>query len=309
MRPSPILVTGAPRSGTTWLARQLADSAGTALPGREPMNARSDSKHWYNPTGRQYALGGTLDGWTRLTEPTAKQRRSLRLAYSGLHPLLLSRYGQNQWRSLAPRTRVVVKDPFALLSLPAICRTTGATPVVVVRHPGAVLASYRRMGWSPDVAELAPIVQAFVQDNPDGRHLVEPARENMDGLTAMGWFWNSLYGMALADSSLAPQTIFVSHAHIAAAGEAALTTLRSALGLQPTTRSTARSESRAHPPASTPDESALHNFDRDPAVVADAWEHQLSPGEREQLEAQTSQVRAELGLATTHGFGPRGHHE
>lgn len=309
MRPSPILVTGAPRSGTTWLARQLANSPGTTLPGREPMNARSDSKHWYNPTGRQYALGGTLDGWTRLTEPTAKQCRSLRLAYSGLHPMLLSRYGQNQWRSLTPRTRVIVKDPFALLSLPAICRTTGATPVVVVRHPGAVLASYRRMGWSPDVAELAPIVQVFVRDNPDGRHLVEPARKNMDGLTAMGWFWNSLYGMALADLSLAPRTILVNHAQVAAAGEAALTALRSALGLQPTIRSAARGEKRVHPPALTSDESALHNFDRDPAMVADAWQHQLSPGEREHLEAQTSEVRAELALATTDGFGPLGQDE
>ena len=46
----PILVTGVPRSGNTWLARLLATSPGTAMAGREPMN----------PRGRQYALGGTL---------------------------------------------------------------------------------------------------------------------------------------------------------------------------------------------------------------------------------------------------------
>ena len=59
----PILVTGVPRSGTTWLARWLAAGAGMALPGREPMN----------PHGRSYALAGTLTGWVRLSEPTPRQ--------------------------------------------------------------------------------------------------------------------------------------------------------------------------------------------------------------------------------------------
>ena len=59
-RGRPILVTGVPRSGTTWLARLLAGSPGTALAGREPMN----------PRGRQYALGGTLTGWARLSDLT-----------------------------------------------------------------------------------------------------------------------------------------------------------------------------------------------------------------------------------------------
>ena len=36
-----------------------------------------------NPRGKQYALGGTLDGWTRLTDPTPRQRLLLRAAYRG----------------------------------------------------------------------------------------------------------------------------------------------------------------------------------------------------------------------------------
>ena len=75
----PILVTGVPRSGNTWLARLLARSPGTALAGREPMN----------PRGRQYALGKTLHGWTRLTEPTTRQRFLLRTRLPGLEPVRL----------------------------------------------------------------------------------------------------------------------------------------------------------------------------------------------------------------------------
>ena len=90
----PILVTGVPRSGTTWLARLLALSPATALAGREPMN----------PRGRQYALGGSLDGWARLTDPSPYQRFLLRSAYRGWNPMVYSRFGTRQWAGPLPQT-------------------------------------------------------------------------------------------------------------------------------------------------------------------------------------------------------------
>ena len=145
----PILVTGVPRSGTTWLARVLATADRVALAGREPMN----------PRGKQYALAHTLGGWTRLEDPSSRQRWALRTAYRGLNPWLYSRYGRRQWAAPLPWTRLVVKDPFAMLSLPAVVSVTGARAVFLYRHPGAVLASYRRMGWRPDLDELRPLVE------------------------------------------------------------------------------------------------------------------------------------------------------
>ena len=56
MAATPVLVTGMPRSGTTWLARELARARRSGLPGREPMNPREG----------QFALGGTVSGWTQL---------------------------------------------------------------------------------------------------------------------------------------------------------------------------------------------------------------------------------------------------
>jgi len=153
----PLLVTGMPRSGTTWLARLLASARGTALTGREPMN----------PRGRQYALAGTLSGWARLTTLSRKQEAALSRAYAGRTPWVYSRYGHRQWAALVPRTRIVVKDPFAMLSIPAIHRVTTAQPVLIYRHPGAVLTSYQRMGWAPDVEELRPIVAEFIERHGD----------------------------------------------------------------------------------------------------------------------------------------------
>ena len=88
----PLLVTGLPRSGTTWLARLLAAGPGTALPGREPMN----------PRGRQFALAGSLPGWSRLDQQlTNAQRRTLRRAYRGWEPRIYGRLGADQWNAAA----------------------------------------------------------------------------------------------------------------------------------------------------------------------------------------------------------------
>ncbi|WP_448233555.1 sulfotransferase [Microbacterium lacticum] len=153
-------MTGMPRSGTTWLSRLLATAPGTALTGREPMNPRE----------RQWALAGSLDGWTRLRDPNGKQARALRRAYRGLAPGVYSSFGFRQWRGPLPNSRLIVKDPFAMLSMPAIHTITGARPVLVYRHPGAMLVSYRRMGWAPDVAELRPHRRGVHPSRrPDGR--------------------------------------------------------------------------------------------------------------------------------------------
>lgn len=68
--------------------------------------------------------------------------------------MVYGRYGRRQSVARLLWMRVVIKDPFATLSLPVISRETSARVVLIYRHPGAVLVSYRRMGWRPDVDEL-----------------------------------------------------------------------------------------------------------------------------------------------------------
>lgn len=89
-RSGPVLVTGMPRSGSTWTARLIATAHRASLPGREPMNARN----------RQYALAGTLDGWTRLGSLSARQSIALRASYAGVNPFTFSRYGTHRARAL-----------------------------------------------------------------------------------------------------------------------------------------------------------------------------------------------------------------
>lgn len=275
---SPILVTGVPRSGTTWLARLLAEAPGAALTGREPMN----------PRGRQYALAGTLSGWTMLTNPSLRQERALRMSYQGRTPLVFSRYGHRQWAALLPWTRLVVKDPFAMLSMSVVRAITGASPVLLFRHPGAVLSSYRRMGWAPDVKELEAIVEQFITiyGSQPG---VESAPERADDVSLMAWFWNVLNGIALFDADrLGADVTVLSHEDIAVKGPGFASELFRHLGLVWQERSTAELERSG---ATVPvDDMALHNFDRNPAKVAYEWETKVTGSERDQLEKQTQEI-------------------
>lgn len=275
---SPILVTGVPRSGTTWLARLLAEAPGMALTGREPMN----------PRGRQYALAGTLTGWAMLTDPNRRQARALRMSYKGRTPLVFSRYGHRQWAALLPRTRLVVKDPFAMLSMPLVHEITGASPVLLFRHPGAVLTSYRRMGWTPDVEELDPIVTQFtaLYGHQPG---IMPAPEGANDVSLMAWFWNILNGIALFDADrLGTNVTVLSHEDVAVRGQSFVSELFHHLGIAWQERVTEELEwSGTSAPV---DDSALHNFDRNPAKVAHEWKTKVTANERDQLEKQTQEV-------------------
>ena len=280
-----ILVTGVPRSGTTWLARLLAQAPGTALSGREPMN----------PRGRQYALGGTLHGWTRLTRLSAGQRRRLALAYRGLNPLVYSRYGSRQWAAPLPRTRVVVKDPFAMLSIPAIREQTRASVVLVYRHPGAVLTSYRRVGWTPDLGEL----QAVIEDvrNAGGPQLPDlPLPGSTTPAEEMGRFWSALHDLALADTADEGHDVLVVPHEAVSTDPLLARTLVDRLGLGWSDSLEAELSRRGGAGGPT-DPQALHNFDRAPAQVAQAWRARLSSDEIEQIEEVTASTRARLHQA------------
>jgi hypothetical protein len=267
-----------------------------------------------NPRGNQYALAGTLSAWTRLTEPTPKQRRALHTTYLGLNPRTYGRYGRTQWRAPLPTTRIVIKDPFAMLSVPCITAVTGARGVQLYRHPGAVLASYRRMGWRPDLAEMSSFGDAATTAGPLVAKLWGKDPSHLGDTDAMGVFWSILTTIALDDMEQTPGTVMVSHQEIAAGGRGAGERLFAELGLefsretalelgtespgehteQPAGRATADSGTGMAPDPRTA--RALHSFDRNPVEVAKAWRKHVTPADLTRIELITAPVRERAEL-------------
>lgn len=268
-------MTGAPRSGTTWLARELADRPRTAMPGREPMN----------PKAGQLALGGTLDGWAQLDQLTDGQRRFLRRCFRGFEARAYSKYGVRRPLAPLPWVSIVVKDPFALLSVPAVVHATNSVPVVIYRHPGAVLASYRRVGWLADTDEMRRL---------QGR---EPLVSPLDEVTAMGEFWTFLHRRVLEWVPMLAGAVVVSHAELVGGGARAVELVARAAGLPPRRSSHGVTGSSAKPSARQarePRVPRLHDFDRRPEEVADGWRGRLHHEEIEAVEDLASTTWDEL---------------
>ena len=271
-----VLVTGLPRSGTTWVARLLAESRGTAMLGREPMNPRHG----------QFALGGRLAGWALLDNPDPGIARVLRRVYAGREPRTYGRYGVRQWRCAGPGTSLIVKDPFALLSIHAVSAAAGAIPVVVFRSAVENLSSYRRMGWTPDTDEF--------------RALGADVDQNVDDATAMAQFWRWGYARALdCVDALAAEgrtTVVVSHADLTAAGTGGHNQLRKALGLAPVTPKTAPQTASPTSPHRV-DPGRLHNFDRTPDEVLAGGRAKVDETEISRVERLTAETWSRLQAA------------
>jgi hypothetical protein len=279
-------VTGIPRSGTTWVARLLARSPGTSMLGREPMNPRAG----------QFALGGRLHGWARLEHPDDGVARTLRRVYAGREPRTFGRYGVRQWRAAAQGTCLVVKDPFALLSVQAVAELTGAVPVVVFRSAAETLSSYRRMGWTADTEEFAALGAAA------GEPAVDAAGDS-DDVAAMARFWGWGYDRALdALDALAARghpSVVVSHAELTVAGIPGQNLLRGKLGLDPVSpapRTPSRDPSSEGPTsdAQRVDPDRLHNFDRSPEEVLAQGRANVDADEAARIEGLTAATWARL---------------
>jgi hypothetical protein len=257
-------VTGIPRSGTTWLARLLAASPHTSMPGREPMN----------PRGRQFALSGAIDAWVRRETFPPHEAAVLRRCYTGREPRTFSRFGIHQWAAPLPTTRIVIKDPFAMLSVGAVHDASNALPVLLYRHPAAVLASYRRMGWTADTDEMVALGGPKPADDSD--------------LAAMAAMWSWCHEIALRDLDRIDTGLVVSHHAMTVGGVAAHRELCSLLALKPPRA--ARADTALHERR----RGVLHDFDRSTDAIEEGWRDEVPADELSAMEELVAPIWAEL---------------
>jgi hypothetical protein len=157
----PILVTGMHRSGTSWVGKMLCAGEGF-IQVSEPLNVLN----------RQTILPSRVERWytyiCRQNEDFYLPHYRDALAFR-LHPLRdikKARFGSlrdpvrisKRWASfllgrIQDRT-LLIRDPFAVVSLSWFARRLGFRVVVVVRHPLAVISSLKRLDYTFDFKNL-----------------------------------------------------------------------------------------------------------------------------------------------------------
>lgn len=219
-----VLVTGVPRSGTTFVGRVLATSVRCDYV-HEPFNPQVGLPSVrrlfpYAPPGSSELddeLSRLMRYDVRLRTATFPQdslgRRVVKRIVGSRGPFYL------RLAKLNPLTETaVMKDPHAILLAPLLVQRFGFRAVGVVRHPVAVVASFKARGWSPRAAleglladpRVEPIV---ADDRPRAERALQSARVDVEGPAVL---WRILTRSLLCTDEADSRTLVVRHEDLGA---------------------------------------------------------------------------------------------
>jgi hypothetical protein len=214
-RRRPILVTGAPRAGTTWVGRMLDLSPRVGYinepfnPTHQPGICSCVFPHWY-----QYIHAGNEDeyipGLTAMLRFRYLFTAQLQQRPSRATMETLVRDGWNFTIARVRGARPLLKDPIAAFSSDWLARTFGATVVVVVRHPAAFAASVKRLGWTFPFRDVLA-QEILMKDHLGGfeGELRRRARESHDPVDHSALMWRLVYTVLFRFGEAHPDWLFV----------------------------------------------------------------------------------------------------
>ena len=153
---TPLLVTGLPRSGTSWTGKMLEAGGGVVYvnepmnprrpPGRSPgvLNARVEHPfHYVDPLDDRVWARAFRDTLALRYHPLA-ELQATRSAYDVAR---MAKYGPAFLAGRVRGRRAMLDDPYAILSSRWLTERMGVRSVVLVRDPVSLLGSWRSLGW------------------------------------------------------------------------------------------------------------------------------------------------------------------
>ena len=200
---STVLVTGAPRSGTTPVGELLSASPGT-IEVYEPMSDVVGDRavpNWFPIPGQQDFSHAAADD---LVERICKRR-----VRNGFRPkAILGNLGRNRFLNRSRRTAILAKlqpwkrtqiwkDPMAFFVALRVARTTDMPVIVLVRDPLSLASSFARMSWRPPVEGLVERMQSVGM--PVNSRIPAAIESEMDAAKAGAVAWNLIYSTLLRE--------------------------------------------------------------------------------------------------------------
>jgi hypothetical protein len=294
---TPILVTGAHRSGTTWVGKMLGADACTAYIS-EPLNVlhrpgvfRAKVKYWY-----QYICedneGEYLPAFGELLEFDYHLWDEIRSLRSRRDVLRMGRDFYIFYNGLMRGQRALLKDPFAVFSMPWFAKRLHCQVVITVRHPAAFASSLKRLHWPFDFQDL--LNQPLLM-----RDHLEPYRAEMesvrpeDVIGQAALLWKLIYGAVHTIRGLHPEFLIVRHEDLSIDPVPGYRVLYDSLDLEFTPRvekAILNSSSSENPRELS--RKKVHGIQLDSRAGVDNWRTRLTGEEIERIRTVTSEVSA-----------------
>ena len=293
----PILVTGAHRSGTTWVGKMLAAEDGVAYIS-EPMNVlhrpgvfRAAIPHWYtyinaeNEEAFLPAFREMLDfDYHLLTEiRSLRSRKDMLRMVRDFHSFFVGNmHGE----------RPLLKDPFAVFSAPWFGERLDCQVVVTVRHPGGFASSLKRLGWFFDFKDLLK-QPLLMRDQLEPDRAAMEAMDPNDILGQAALLWKLIYRAVHQYSRSHPEFHVVRQEDLALDPVTGFRGLYEVLGL----RFTAGAEKKILESSSSENPKELaknhhHSVKMDSRASVKGWKKHLNAEELERIRRVTADVSA-----------------
>jgi len=236
----PILVTGAHRSGTTWVGKVLGLHPGVVYV-HEPFNMDYPPRdfpyrvpHWYFHVPSAPREREVWRAYRHLLRATASPIRhglwAARRSPPG--PLRPLRFLKHAALGLLRPRRVLIKDPMALLSAGWVHERFGASVVCTIRNPCAFAGSLKKWNWTFDFRHLAEQPEAVRTFFPEYEsQIAEYARQQPDIVDQACLLWNVLHRAVLHHRRRWPGWMFVRYEDLAREPEARFRQVFDHLGL------------------------------------------------------------------------------
>lgn len=293
----PILVSGAHRSGTTWVGKMLAAGPRVAYIS-EPLNVwhrpgvfRTPTRYWYSYICEENQLDylESFQELLRFKYHTGLEIRSIKSAKD------MGRMGRDWWTFWKGRRnsqKPLIKDPFAVFSSEWFGRNLGCRLVIVVRHPAAVASSLMKLGWSFNFQDL--LEQPLLM-----RDWLDPFREDMEKLIGTPYdliaqsslLWRMVYQSVKDLGKKLPGLIVVRHEDISVDPLGAFNHLYGDLGLEYSAeiQEVIWAASSGKNPKET-SKNTVHSVRIDSQALVKSWRQRLSKVDIDRVWKLTSDV-------------------
>jgi hypothetical protein len=218
----PILVTGGPRTGTTWVGRVIA-KAHPVYYIHEPFNIGN----------RKCACGFKAENWfqcismqndhiakthfSHLCGPSFQRYNLLNLVEEfRLHnaKLTILRNLKNFVISII-KDRRLIKDPLAIFSTEWLASTFKMDVLVMVRHPAAFVNSYKNLNWTHPLSHFLNqpwLIKQYLA--PFESQIHEHMANEQDLVDQAAFLWKLIYHTVLKYQRTYPNWIFVQYEYL-----------------------------------------------------------------------------------------------
>lgn len=299
---SPILVTGAHRSGTTWVG-QMLNHSGQVCYIFEPLHPFDPSRpsawqpHQFHPVypyiGPENAaeFASLLESLMGLRYPVWAQARQPS-SWRRMHSIWRRWAGCRMAR--LQRRRPLLKDPFALFAAEWLAECYRTSIVVMIRHPAAFASSLKRLNWRFDFRHWRdqPLLMARYL-HPFAAAIEAQCQREFDIIDQAILLWNGIHHTIHLYQVAHPHWHFIRYEALACEPTAGFRDLYAALGLfwSPSSeRAIQASAAEANAGEVEPDDSKFRP--RNSRVAAFTWLQRLTPAEIGRIREGVADVSA-----------------